>query len=114
MNYYLDEDLSPKIAIILKKNGIDAISAHEVNMQTKSDIEQMEYAYKEKRCMVTRNINDFIKLTVQFFNESRSHYGIIIISYKHPGDKFAESAKILKTYALKNKNGAPSYGIVFL
>jgi hypothetical protein len=29
VNFYLDEDISPKVAEILRKRGIDAVSAHE-------------------------------------------------------------------------------------
>ena len=32
MKFYLDEDLSPKIAVILRKNGIDALSVHEAGL----------------------------------------------------------------------------------
>jgi predicted nuclease of predicted toxin-antitoxin system len=44
LKYYLDEDLSPKIAEILRKHLVDAISAHEVGMLQASDIKQIERA----------------------------------------------------------------------
>ncbi|HZX36361.1 MAG TPA: DUF5615 family PIN-like protein [Thermodesulfobacteriota bacterium] len=114
MRYYIDEDMSPRIAGILRKNGIDAISAHEAGMLQASDLEQLEYASNEKRCLVTRNRNDFVKLTVRFFNESRPHFGVMIVPYSYPGDKFSSIADALKKYALKHKQGMPSYGIDFL
>ena len=114
MKYYLDEDLNPKIAEILKKNGIDAVSAKEAGMLQASDLEQMEYASDEKRCMVTRNRNDFIRLTVRFFNENRSHNGLLIIPHSYPGDRLNSIAKALKKYALKHEKGIASYSIDFL
>jgi len=81
MKYYLDEDLSPKIAEILRKDGVDAESAHETGMQEAGDLAQREYASSKKRCMVTRTRNDFIRLTVKFFNETRPHYGVLILGY---------------------------------
>ena len=48
MKYYFDEDLSPKISEILRKNGIDALSAHKLGMLEVSDREQLEFAAKEK------------------------------------------------------------------
>ena len=114
MKYYLDEDLSPKIAEILRKAGVDAVSSHEVGMLQAGDLEQLEYASSNKRCMVTKNRNDFIKLTVQFFNENRLHFGVLIIPNSYPGDKFNLIADELKKYAMKHKEGMSAYGIDFL
>lgn len=114
MRYYLDEDVSPKVAEILRQEGVDAESAHEVGMLQASDLEQLKYAVSKKRCMVTRNRNDFIRLTVLFFNENRPHHGVLIIPYSYPGDRFAQIAKALKKYALNHKDGMSQYGIDFL
>jgi predicted nuclease of predicted toxin-antitoxin system len=114
MKYYLDEDLSPKIAEILRREGVDAESAHKAGMLQVRDLEQLEYASTGKRCMVTRNRNDFIRLTVQFFNENRPHHGVLIVPYSYPGDRFNRIAKALKKYALNHKEGMSSYGIDFL
>ena len=114
MKYYIDEDLNPKIADILKREGIDALSSRKAGMLQASDLEQLKYASSEKRCMVTRNRNDFIRLTVQFFNENRPHYGVLIIPHSYPGDRLNHIAKALKKYALKHKKGMTSYSIDFL
>lgn len=115
MKYYLDEDLSPRIAEILRKHHIDAISAYEVGMVQKSDREQLEHASSEKRCLITRNRNDFIQLTVQFFNEHRPHYGVLIIPHTFPADKFSVIANAIIKYHSKYSMGAlESYIIDFL
>lgn len=114
MKFYLDEDLSPKIAEILRKAGIDAVSAHEVGMLQASDLEQLEYASFQKRCLVTRNRNDFIRLTVFFFNEIRPHFGVLVIPHSYPCDRFGSIAEALKKYALSHKDRMDSYTIDFL
>ncbi|NOZ69155.1 MAG: hypothetical protein GXP46_07920 [Deferribacteres bacterium] len=114
MKYYLDEDLNPMIAEILGKDGIDAVSAKEAGMLQASDLEQLKYAASKKRCMVTKNRNDFIRLTVRFFNESLPHYGLLVIPASYPGDRFNLISKALKKYALQHREGMSPYSIDFL
>ena len=114
MKYYMDEDLSPKIAEILRKHNIDCISAHEVSMLQASDLEQLMMAAEKKRCFVTKNRDDFIRLTVQFFNDHLSHYGVLIIPYTIPGDQFARIANKLVNYALKHPEGMMPYTLDFI
>lgn len=114
MKFYLDEDISPKIAEILRQKGIEAKSAHETGMIGASDFEQLSYAASKNYCMVTRNRNDFIQLTIIFFNENRPHSGLLIITNSYAGDQFQTIAEALKKYALTHKKGISSYGIDFL
>lgn len=115
MKYYLDEDLSPKIAEILKKYSIDAISAHEVEMEQATDKEHLERAASEGRCLVTRNRNDFIRLTVQFFNDHRPHTGVLIVPHTLPGDKFSLIANAIRKHHSKHsKDRTEPYAIDYL
>jgi hypothetical protein len=114
MKYYLDEDLSPTIARILRKQGVDAVSAHEVGMIQASDREQLEEAAARSQCLVTRNRDDFIRLTVQFFNEHRPHFGLLIVPYYIPGDRFQTIAKAIVRHASKHPEGMEPYEIGFL
>ncbi len=112
MKFYFDEDLSPKIAVLLRRKGIDAVSAHEAGMTGASDREQLESAAKEKRCLVTRNRDDFIRLSIQFFNGRRPHYGVLIIPYTIPGDQFSRIASLLGGVASQHQ-GLEPYVISF-
>jgi hypothetical protein len=114
VKFYLDEDLSPKIAVVLRKSGIDAVSAHEVGMCELSDKEQLDFAAKDKRCMVTRNRDDFVRLTVQFFNDQRPHGGIVIVPYTLPGDQFSRIANLIRTFSSLHRRGLEPYSIAFL
>jgi predicted nuclease of predicted toxin-antitoxin system len=114
MRFYLDDDLSPKIAEILRRNEIDALSAHEAGMCEVSDQKQLEFAAKKKRCLVTRNRDDFIKLTVQFFNDQRPHLGVLIVPYSLPGDQFSRIANLIKKFSSHRQKGLEPYSIAFL
>jgi predicted nuclease of predicted toxin-antitoxin system len=114
MKFYLDEDLSPKIAEILRKGGIDALSAHEARMCEISDQRQLEFAATEKRYLVTRNRDDFIRLTVRFFNDQRPHCGVLIVSYTIPGDQFSRTASLIRKFSSRHPKGMAPYSIAFL
>ncbi len=114
VKYYLDEDLSPKIAELLRNLGIDSISAHEAGMIQASDLEQLEFSSRKERCLVTKNRDDFIRLTVQFFNDHLPHYGVLIIPSSIPGDRFSRTADTLAKYARKHPKGMLPYTIDFV
>jgi len=114
MKYYLDEDISPRVADILRDYKVDAVSTHEVKRTQTSDREQLEYAASAGMSMVTRNRDDFVRLTVQFFNDLRPHCGVLIVPYTIPGDKFRLMAQALKNYASKHPSGMEPYTIDFL
>ena len=48
MKFYTDEDISPKVAEILRKRGIDAVSAHDIGMAGASDEDQLAEAVSRK------------------------------------------------------------------
>lgn len=114
MKFYLDEDISPKIADLLRQRNIDCTSAHEVGMLQTSDLEQLRLAGHKNRCLVTRNRDDFIQLTVRFFNDHLPHGGVLIIPHTIAGDQFSVIADALEEYAREHPDGPPPYTIDFL
>jgi predicted nuclease of predicted toxin-antitoxin system len=111
---YLDEDLSPKIGEILGKSGIDALSVHEAGMCEASDQMQLDFAASEKRYLVTRNRDDFIRLTVRFFNDQRPHCGVLIVPHTLPGDQFSQIASLIRKFSSRHQKGLAPYSIAFL
>lgn len=100
MRLLLDEDLSPKIAEILRRNGIDAVSVHDIGRSGLSDKSQLEHSASEGRCFVTRNRNDYIILTRQFFASNKPHKGVLVVSSSHRFDDFSGIAKAIAKYIL--------------
>jgi len=114
VKFYLDEDISPKVAQILRKKNIDAISAHEVGMLGASDEDQLTAAAAEGRVLVTRNRDDFIILTVRFFEDLKPHRGLLIVPHTIPGSDFSLLSNLLTTFAKKHPKGLTTYTIEFL
>lgn len=114
MKLYLDEDISSRVAELLRKYGVDAVSAHEKGMKGASDEEQLTAAIHEARVMVTRNRNDFIALTVRFFQDFKPHFGVIIVPYSLPGSNFSLLADRLSAFTKKHPKGIAPYIIEFV
>jgi len=85
---YLDEDLSPSIALVLRQRGVAATSAHEVGNSQLDDRAQLEYATREGRVIVTRNIIDFIRLAREAVATNTEHAGIVLVPASFRGDEF--------------------------
>ena len=93
---------------------MDATSAHETGLVEAADEEQLAFAAAEGRAMVTRNRDDFIMLTVQFFENLKLHCGLIIVPYTIPGSDFGKLATLLKKVSENHPAGLVPYTIEFL
>lgn len=78
---YIDEDLSDRIAVALRSKGFNVISAHEVDMRGRTDKEQLEYAIKHDRALLTRNVKHFVELQREYYKKGMSHSGMVVTDY---------------------------------
>lgn len=88
MKVYLDEDLSPAIAGLLRQRGIDATTASEVGNAQLDDRGQLEYATRDGRAIVTANVVDFIQLAHEAVATNADHAGIVLVPSSFRGDEF--------------------------
>jgi len=75
---YLDEDVDPLLAQVLRHRGVDCISTQEAGNRGLSDSEQMSFAVNQKRAFFTFNVKDFAQLANQYAQEGKYHNGIIL------------------------------------
>ena len=62
---YLDEDVHPRLAMILRERGFDVLTTAEARMLERSDPEQLEFAAQHGRVIFTHNIGDYARLAQQ-------------------------------------------------
>jgi predicted nuclease of predicted toxin-antitoxin system len=99
LRFLLDEDLPPAAAEIARNLVLDAVSVHEISRRGYSDHEQLRFAADEERIFVTRNRNDFLLLTVEFYRTGEPHPGVLITPRSLPNDRPERMAHALKRWA---------------
>lgn len=76
---YLDEDLSQRAAQALREKGYDVVSSHEVGNDGLTDEEQLRYAAKEQRHLVTYNARDYLVLADLWYRRGQRFPKILIL-----------------------------------
>ncbi len=114
MKFYFDEDIRPKVAEILRKRAIDAVSAHEIGKAGATDAEQFAEAVSRGAAIVTRNRDDFIALTVRAFEDLSPHHGVVVLSYGIRGSDDGHMATMLERLAKKHPGGLGAYTVEFV
>ena len=72
---YLDEDVRPLLAEVLRKRNYDAVSCVEKGFFGLTDEKQLITAIESGRTMFSYNIRDFVNLHNKYYSR---HYGIIV------------------------------------
>jgi len=115
MKFYLDEDISPRVAEIARgRCQLDVISAHEIGTLGWADVAQLRYAGEQGRCLVTRNRDDFIAETLAAYEADGAHAGLLILTRSLPNDQLTAIALALCAYAAKFSDSMRSYTVDFL
>lgn len=99
MRFLLDEDVHPRAASIARGRRLDVTSVHELGRTGLEDEEQLRFAAREGRALVTRNRGDFLQLTLDFFATREPHAGLLIIPYSLPNRRPERIAAALADYA---------------
>ena len=114
MKFYLDANLSRRIAERLRQRGHDAVSAQEVGNIERSDPEQLAYASAEGRALVTKDIRHFIKLSRDAVASQKPHAGIILCPQSLTGTEIDTIAERLIAIAERFPEGLGGYDVLYL
>jgi predicted nuclease of predicted toxin-antitoxin system len=99
VRFLLDEDLKPLVAEIGRGLGLDVISVHEIDRRGFADEEQLRFAAGEGRIFVTRNRDDFLRLTESFYWAEEPFPGLLIVPYTLPNHYPERIGHALKRWA---------------
>ena len=110
MRFFLDEDLSDRVARIARDLGLDVCSVHEVNREELDDPEQFDYATEHNMVMVTRNRDDFLALNDEYHAAGMPNCGLLIVLPSLPGNQPARIAHRLKEWAAEKEDAPESFG----
>ena len=96
---YLDADVHPIVARILRGRGFDALSANEAGHRQASDREQLDFAVARRRALITFNVADFVREARGYAVEGHDHYGIVVSDQLEIGELVRRMTKVLGTYS---------------
>lgn len=97
VRFYLDEDISPRVAQALRAKGVEAISAYEVGNIALDDEEHLEYAANEGYTLVTCNARHFVPLFKKWWREGRAHSGIVVSKQMEFGEMVKRLIRLAET-----------------
>jgi len=91
----LDEHIWAYLAKLLREQGFDVVHVNEVDMVATADDRIMKYAVDEHRAVVTFNIKDFVPLAVQYYEDGKEHYGVVLSKELSRGELQKRVTKLL-------------------
>lgn len=79
MKYLTDENVPNLVAQLLRRAGIDVLTANECGLQGRPDEEVLAYAGRDGRCVITSNAKDFDRISREFERAELPHAGVICV-----------------------------------
>ena len=100
MRYLLDEDVNPAVSTAARALDLDVVSVHGIDRTGVAfpDDAQLRFAAAERRVMVTRNRDDFIRLTRELFQAGEAHFGVLIVPHTLPNKDPGRIARALRRW----------------
>ncbi len=111
---YLDEDVPVQVAPPLRAAGFDVLTTREAGRLKAEDPDQLAFAAREGRVLITLNLDDFVRFTKQFAAEGLPHAGVLILSRSFARGDYGSMARAIEAYVRNHPFGIPPYLADFL
>ena len=93
MKALVDEQLSPRIAALLREAGHDVVAvAERSELVGSSDAVLLEVAANEERAVITNNVKDFRPLVAERLAKGHTHAGLILVPSRRTRTRAAIAA----------------------
>jgi predicted nuclease of predicted toxin-antitoxin system len=93
----LDEHIWLYLAALLRAQGYEVTHVNEVDLMSTPDDKIMEYAVSKKMAVVTFDMKDYIPLTIQYVNDGKEHYGVVLSKELSHGELKRRVTKLLES-----------------
>ncbi len=97
ISLYLDEDVHTYIAHVLRLRGWQALTTAESQRRSATDQDQIYFATKNGRTIVTYNVRDFPRLHYEIIASGEKHSGIIVAKREDPSRNIRALLNLLNT-----------------
>lgn len=94
---YVDADITPRLARVLRARGYDVVSAHEIDRAETSDEEQMAFAAVQGRTLLTCNARDFTPIFEDYWFKGQDHSGVVVSQQLELGEMARRVGRLLNT-----------------
>lgn len=105
----LDEHIWAYLAKILREQGFDVIHVNEVNLNATPDDKILQFAIDEHRAVVTFNVRDFVPLAIQYYEDGKEHFGVVISKEISHGELKRRVIKLLESVTAEELMNAVRY-----
>ena len=92
---YLDEDVDPLLARVLTERGFDILTTQEARHLSSTDADQLAFAAKEGRAILTHNVRHFVSLSRAGIGTGLDHAGVIVSDQLPFKDLLARTLRLL-------------------
>jgi len=105
IKFYFDEDVPLSFAQALLNRGVDVITTQAAGNLGISDKEQLQFAIRKSRVLLTHNKKDFIELNKEFAENSIHHCGIVVTDQLPIGTLLRRTMKLWFSVTSEDMDG---------
>ncbi|MFL6232386.1 MAG: DUF5615 family PIN-like protein [Thermoanaerobaculia bacterium] len=91
---YMDEDVDVVVADLIRARGFSVTTTRDAGQLGNTDAEQLAYAAREQKALVTHNRRHFESWARTYLAEGRPHSGIILAT-RHPPYEIARRLLVI-------------------